>query len=218
MNNQDIHKNPLSHLDTLGTRLSSLLAMIGLSQAEFARRLKVSQGFVSDVLRGIKKPGAEFLYAIKIEFGISIDWLLTGEGTLKGETQIDIPLLRMIQLQISIARKAILERDIAAKSIMLLIQNSKMKEAAADSEIKEFLDNIEHKAEDFGLAIELYNGHLLTDETLRQRNIMASAAAYFESRTPKDRINLLTQTQQPISLSLNISSNQRNAGRDYYEG
>ncbi|EEF25439.1 conserved hypothetical protein, partial [Ricinus communis] len=74
-----------------------------------------------------------------------------------------------------------------------------------------------HETEDFGLAIELYNGHLLTDETLRQRNIMASAVAYFESRTPKDPINLLTQIQ-PISLSLNISSNQRNAGRDYYEG
>lgn len=217
MNNQDIHTNSTSHLDGLGTRLSSLLAMIGLSQAEFARRLKVSQGFVSDVLRSIKKPGAEFLYAIKIEFGISIDWLLTGEGTLKGETQIDISLLRMIQLQISIARKAILEKDIAAKSIMLLIQNNKLNEAVADSEIKKFLDNIEHETEDFGLAIELYNGHLLTDETLRQRNIMASAAAYFESRTPKDPMNLLTQTQ-PVSVSLNISSNQRNAGRDYYEG
>lgn len=217
MNNQDIHQNSISHLYSLGTRLSSLLAMIGLSQAEFARRLKVSQGFVSDVLRGIKRPGAEFLYAIKIEFGISIDWLLTGEGTLKGEIQIDIPLLRMIQLQISIARKAIVEKDIAARSIMLLIQNNKLNEAAADSEIKKFLDNIEHETEDFGLAIELYNGHLLTDETLRQRNIMASAAAYFESRTPNDPINLLTQTQ-PISISFNISSNQRNAGRDYYEG
>ncbi|WP_124552536.1 helix-turn-helix domain-containing protein [Methylophilus methylotrophus] len=217
MNNQDIHITPTSHLDSLGTRLSSLLAMIGLSQSEFARRLKISQGFVSDVLRGIKKPGAEFLYAIKIEFGISVDWLLTGEGTLKGETQIDIPLLRMIQLQISIARKAILEKDIAAKSILLLIQNNKLNEAASDSEIKKFLDNIEHESEDFSLAIELYNGHLLTDETLRQRNIMASAVAYFESRTPKDSINILTQIQ-PISLSLNISSNQRNAGRDYYEG
>ncbi len=217
MNNQDIDLTPTSNLDSLGTRLSSLLAMIGLSQAEFARRLKVSQGFVSDVIRGIKKPGAEFLYAIKIEFGISIDWLLTGEGTLKGETQIDIPLLRMIQLQISIARKAILEKDVAAKSIMLLIQNNKLNEAVADSEIKKFLDNVEHEVEDFGLSIELYNGHLVTDETLRQRNIMASAAAYFESRTPKDPINLLTQTR-PISLNFNISSNQRNAGRDYYEG
>lgn len=161
MNNQDIHITPTSHLDSLGTRLSSLLAMIGLSQSEFARRLKISQGFVSDVLRGIKKPGAEFLYAIKIEFGISVDWLLTGEGTLKGETQIDIPLLRMIQLQISIARKAILEKDIAAKSILLLIQNNKLNEAASDSEIKKFLDNIEHESEDFGLAIELYNGHFV---------------------------------------------------------
>lgn len=212
-----MHATSISHLDTLGTRLSSLLAIMGLSQVEFARRLKVSQGFVSDVLRGIKKPGAEFLYALKIEFGVSIDWLLTGEGTIKGEKQIDIALLRMIQLQISIARRAILKKDISAKSIMLLIQNNKLNDATADPEIKEFLDGIEHDAADLGLAIELYNGHLLTDETLRLRNIMSAAAAHFESREAIDPLNLLTQAQ-PMSLSLNISSNQRNAGRDYYEG
>lgn len=46
---------------------------------------------------------------------------------------------------------------------------------------------------------------------------MAAAAAHFESREAIDPLNLLTQAQ-PMSLSLNISSNQRNSGRDYYEG
>lgn len=216
MNNQAIRSTFLSNLDSIGTRLSSLLAMFGLSQSEFAARVKVSQGFVSDVLRGIKKPGAEFLYALKIEFGISIDWLLTGEGTMKGETQIDISFLRMIQLQISIARGAILKKDIAAKAIMLLIQNNKLNEAGTDPEIKKFLDGIKPDIEDFDLAIELYNGHLWTDETLRQRNIMAAVAAHFESKNTVDPLSLLTQ--QPTSISININSIQRNAGRDYYEG
>jgi transcriptional regulator with XRE-family HTH domain len=51
-----------------------------MSQAEFARRIGVSQGHFSHVERGEKEIGAEILLRIRQEFGKSIEWLLTGEG------------------------------------------------------------------------------------------------------------------------------------------
>jgi transcriptional regulator with XRE-family HTH domain len=49
------------------------------SQAEFARRIGVTQGYVSALERGAKEPGATVLVAISREFGKSVDWLLTGD-------------------------------------------------------------------------------------------------------------------------------------------
>ena len=50
-----------------------------ITQAEFARRIGVSQGHLSYVERGEKEMGAEILLKISREFGKSIEWLLTGE-------------------------------------------------------------------------------------------------------------------------------------------
>ncbi len=50
-----------------------------MTQAEFARRVGVSQGHLSAIERGDKEPGAAVLLAISREFGKSVDWLLTGE-------------------------------------------------------------------------------------------------------------------------------------------
>lgn len=48
----------------LGPRLGQVITHIQLSQSEFARRIGVSAGFMSEVVRGNKRPGAEFLLAI----------------------------------------------------------------------------------------------------------------------------------------------------------
>ena len=48
-------------------------------QAELARRIGVSQGYLSLLERGEVQSGAEVLLAISREFGKSVDWLLTGE-------------------------------------------------------------------------------------------------------------------------------------------
>ena len=50
-----------------------------MTQAEFARRIGVSQGHLSALERGNKEPGAAVLLAISRAFGKSVDWLLTGE-------------------------------------------------------------------------------------------------------------------------------------------
>jgi transcriptional regulator with XRE-family HTH domain len=50
-----------------------------LTQKEFACRIGVSQGYLSDIERGEKEVGAEILLRISHESGRSIEWLLTGE-------------------------------------------------------------------------------------------------------------------------------------------
>jgi transcriptional regulator with XRE-family HTH domain len=50
-----------------------------MTQAEFARRIGVSQGYFSLLERGEVEGGAVVLLAISREFGKSVDWLLTGE-------------------------------------------------------------------------------------------------------------------------------------------
>jgi transcriptional regulator with XRE-family HTH domain len=61
----------------VGRRIRELRGF-DLTQAELAHRIGVTQGFLSEVERGQKEPGAAVLLAIGREFGKSVDWLLTG--------------------------------------------------------------------------------------------------------------------------------------------
>ena len=49
-----------------------------MTQAEFARRIGVTQSYLSALEHGEKEPGAAVLLAISKEFRKSADWLLTG--------------------------------------------------------------------------------------------------------------------------------------------
>ena len=50
-----------------------------VTQAEFARRIGITQGHLSVLERGEAEAGAAVLLTISREFGKSVDWLLTGE-------------------------------------------------------------------------------------------------------------------------------------------
>jgi transcriptional regulator with XRE-family HTH domain len=50
-----------------------------ITQEEFAKRIRISQGYLSAIERGKKEVGAEILLRISREFKVSIEWLLTGE-------------------------------------------------------------------------------------------------------------------------------------------
>jgi transcriptional regulator with XRE-family HTH domain len=63
---------------SVGRRIRELRGF-DMTQAEFARRISVSQGHLSSMERGEKEAGAAVLLAISQEFGKSVDWLLTGQ-------------------------------------------------------------------------------------------------------------------------------------------
>ena len=51
-----------------------------VAQAEFAKRIGISENYLSTMERGKVEIGAEILLRISREFAKSVEWLLTGEG------------------------------------------------------------------------------------------------------------------------------------------
>jgi transcriptional regulator with XRE-family HTH domain len=64
---------------TVGRRIRELRGF-DLTQEEFARRIGISQNYLSMMERGNVQIGSEILLRISREFGKPIEWLLTGEG------------------------------------------------------------------------------------------------------------------------------------------
>jgi len=67
----------------IGSRIRELRAKIGLSQKDFGSRLGVTAQKISAVEGEITRPDVEFLVAVRSEFGVSADWILTGEEALQ---------------------------------------------------------------------------------------------------------------------------------------
>jgi transcriptional regulator with XRE-family HTH domain len=65
-------------LCAIGRRIRELRGF-DMTQAEFARKIGVTQSHLSALEHGAKEPGAAVLLAIRRVFGKSVDWLLTGE-------------------------------------------------------------------------------------------------------------------------------------------
>jgi transcriptional regulator with XRE-family HTH domain len=63
----------------IGRRVRALRGF-DMTQGDFARRIGVSQSYLSAIEHGRNEVGAEVLLAISREFGKSLEWLLTGEG------------------------------------------------------------------------------------------------------------------------------------------
>ena len=62
----------------LGTRIASLRHGYGLSQAELARRLHISPSAIGMYEQGRREPSVDILIAIAQEFGVTLDYLLSG--------------------------------------------------------------------------------------------------------------------------------------------
>lgn len=62
----------------LGARIAALRRRAGMSQAELAKRLKVSASAIGMYEQGRRQPAADTLVALGDVFGVSVDYLLTG--------------------------------------------------------------------------------------------------------------------------------------------
>jgi len=63
----------------VGRRIRELRGF-DMTQEEFAKRIGISQNYLSTMERGKVEIGAAILLRISQEFVKSIEWLLTGEG------------------------------------------------------------------------------------------------------------------------------------------
>lgn len=196
-------------------RIAHVIYLSGLNQSEFAKQLGISAAIVSDAVRGLKKPGAEILFRIKTVFGVSTDWLLTGEGSFSGNHAIDPELFHDIRTQVEIVKAAIIDGNAIAQKIMLLLQSGLMEQAVSDSEMAAFLENLSLNDSNLTLSIELYNDFIQTENsTERRKNLLNAAVSKLQIRKPIDALTRLIQSPA-TNVHINIIGTQRNAGRSF---
>ena len=217
--NQDLSNRQSTSLDGFARRMSQAILQSGLNQTEFAYQMGISPGFLSDVVRGNKKPGTEFLYTLHITFGVSINWLLTGQGTQSGTSPIDLQLFKTIQLQIALVQAAIERGDPHAKILLELLRSEQLTSLEnGDSSFGELLNSLDTGDTNLDLVLELYNGCLgNADPVARYQDLLESVIAHFESKKPLDKLAALMRAHKGGTLQINLNSNSRNAGRDFHE-
>ena len=66
----------------LGARIAALRRGSNLSQGELARRLQVSTSAIGMYEQGRREPSAEILVAMARTFGVTVDYLLTGQPSV----------------------------------------------------------------------------------------------------------------------------------------
>jgi transcriptional regulator with XRE-family HTH domain len=212
MPNQADLETRLMDATGFGSRLLIAIQQSGINQSEFARRLGVSTGFTSEVVRGLKKPGADYLYGIKNLLGISIDWLLTGDGTMYGDNRLDIELFRTIRLQIALARAAVIENAPEAKSLIDLVRSVSAGLPENENSASAYLEKLSARDIDLDLANVLYTTYFQSGSKYQdRRNLLEAAIAYFESNRPFDKFSSLSgNTKAKVNIQANVGDNQIN--------
>jgi len=71
---------------SLAHRLKAWRRALGLTQAAFSERIGVHIGVLKKYEQGLNIPGGEALAAIA-KTGVNMNWLLTGEGEMRPETE-----------------------------------------------------------------------------------------------------------------------------------
>lgn len=131
--------------DSLGVRLEQLITHLKMNQGEFARALECSPTFVSEIVRDLKKPGADFLARIATKFDVSLDWLVCGRhvdsesGVI--DAKISLERLKLITLRVALSVHAG-AGDADAKTILELMAAGEVDgNLNCNNELKEALKN-----------------------------------------------------------------------------
>ncbi len=83
----------------LGQRIAALRRENNMSQAELARRLKISPSAVGMYEQGRREPSAELMVSLAEELGVTTDYLLTGRPQGRQDEQaMSRALLRSLDL------------------------------------------------------------------------------------------------------------------------
>ena len=80
----------------LGARIAALRREAGLNQAELAERLQVSPSAIGMYEQGRRDPSADTLVTMAQLFGVSVDYLLTGQAADKDRNTLESMLCSRI--------------------------------------------------------------------------------------------------------------------------
>lgn len=79
--------NNSRNLILLGGNLRSVRKALKLTQSNFAKKMGVSGGFISEVELGKSGVSPSFLKLLEIEYGVNTEWLETGIGEMFSPVQ-----------------------------------------------------------------------------------------------------------------------------------
>lgn len=69
-------------MDNISHRISLIIQQRGIKKVEFAKKIGVSQAFVSELCSGAKNPSDRTISDICREYNVNETWLRTGEGEM----------------------------------------------------------------------------------------------------------------------------------------
>lgn len=169
--------------EAIAQRICEVMASTRISKTELARQLEMSSGYVSDLAAARKRPGTEFLLGMKSKFGISADWLLTGEGDMRGNARVKPEAFRLVRYQVAAAHAAVTTNDPDAHK--LVEELAATREIPQQKHLRDLLSRIAPNDPELELSLVLYNGGLaVSNAEARHIGIGASAVAHFEAFPP----------------------------------
>ncbi|MEK5029884.1 helix-turn-helix transcriptional regulator [Paenibacillus sp. FSL R7-0302] len=65
-------------MNDIGYRIKCIRKEMKLNQSQFAKSIGISQGNLSEIEMGNSNPSAETLIAIRLNYIVNLNWLLTG--------------------------------------------------------------------------------------------------------------------------------------------
>lgn len=182
------------------SRLKEAMADLRVSQAELSTRVRASTGFMSDTLRGLKMPGAQFLIAIREALELSIDWLLVGKGERFG-TPIDQDLLMSLALQVEVVQLAAPgNHPLASALLQEFLPGAQIETPAIGADALEaqgFLRGLCASSGSQAIAITLYNRALHVPTGQRTALLAKELLDLYESKRPPSILHTLKLTPKP---------------------
>jgi len=168
----------------MALRVRLMLAEMDMNQGELARRLGLSPGYVSEIARGVKRPGADFFLGVHRELKVSVDWLISGNGAMFRDDGIQAELLHAIRVVVATARAAIIVRDPLAVEVLQVMGDGRFEQLSLEPRFAAFAESLQLENRDLGLSVSLYNSHLTgADSPQRRRQLVSAASAYFRTES-----------------------------------
>lgn len=90
-----------SENEDIGDRFRELRAKTGLSQKDFAQTIELSHTVIAEIERGGREPSRKVMVAVARKYGVSLDWLLLGVGTMEGAQPKEDPAVESLKKEIA---------------------------------------------------------------------------------------------------------------------
>ncbi|GHV82592.1 hypothetical protein AGMMS49991_11500 [Spirochaetia bacterium] len=84
--------------ETINQRIRQVRVALELSQRKFSTLLSLSSGYIAGIESESRQPNGRLIKLIVAEFGVSEEWLKTGNGEMFNSPKIDEKSAKLISL------------------------------------------------------------------------------------------------------------------------